>query len=69
MKRLLKILGIALPIVHYRGPTAFQPAHGYPRRGLVYFKTGLYRDAREEGAWTIYVDEYRKYECRRKVCP
>jgi hypothetical protein len=55
-------------IVHYRGPTLFQPAHGYPARGLVYFKTGLYRDARGERPWTIYVDEYRKDECSSNGC-
>jgi hypothetical protein len=55
-------------IVHYRGPTVFQAAKGYPARGLVYFKTGLYRDARGEGPWTIYVDEYRKDECRETGC-
>ena len=55
-------------IVHYRGPTAYQPAPGYPERGLVYFKTGLYRDARGEGPWTIYVDEYRKDECAKTGC-
>jgi hypothetical protein len=47
-------------IVTYRGPTIFQPAHGYPQHGLVYFKTGLYRDALEEPPWTVYVDEYHK---------
>lgn len=56
-------------IVHYRGPTVFQPAPGYPRRGLVYFKTGLYRDALHEPPWTIYVDEYRKDQCANDACP
>lgn len=55
-------------IVHYRGPTAYQPARGYPSHGLIYFKTGLYRDARGEPPWTIYVDEYRKDECRKNGC-
>jgi Polysaccharide lyase len=55
-------------IVHYRGPTAYQPAHGYPLHGLVYFKTGLYRDARREEPWTIYVDEYRKDQCPVSGC-
>jgi len=55
-------------IVHYRGPTVFQPAPGYPRHGLVYFKTGLYRDARNEPPWTIYLDEYRKDECAPSGC-
>jgi len=47
-------------IVSYNGPTMFEPARGYPRNGLVYFKMGLYRDALHEPPWTIYVDEYRK---------
>jgi Polysaccharide lyase len=55
-------------IVHYHGATVFQPAHGYPERGLVYFKTGLYRDALGELPWTIYVDEYRKDECPASGC-
>ena len=55
-------------IVSYRGPTVFQPAAGYPRHGLVYFKTGLYRDALQEPPWTIYVDEYRKDECATDEC-
>jgi hypothetical protein len=59
----------SMKIVSYRGPTVFPPAPGYPRRGLVYFKTGLYRDARQETPWTIYVDEYRKDECATVECP
>lgn len=55
-------------IVHYRGSTLFQPAHGYPRRGLIYFKTGLYRDALHEPPWTMYVDEYRKDQCPDSGC-
>lgn len=55
-------------IVHYRGATTFQPAPGYPARGLVYFKTGLYRDALGEPPWTIYIDEYRKDECPPSGC-
>lgn len=55
-------------ILQYRGPTTFHPAHGYPAHGLVYFKTGLYRDARGEGPWTIYVDNYSKDECSRSGC-
>jgi len=55
-------------IVRYRGPTVFQPAHGYPVRGLVYFKSGLYRDVRGEPPWTMYVDEYRKDECGENRC-
>jgi Polysaccharide lyase len=47
-------------IATYRGPTVFQPAHGYPRHGLVYFKMGLYRDALDQPPWTVYIDEYRK---------
>lgn len=56
-------------IVSYRGPTVFQPAPGYPRHGLVYFKTGLYRDALQQPPWTIYVDEFRKDECTGDECP
>lgn len=56
------------PIVHYCGPTLFQPAAGYPLHGLVYFKTGLYRDALGEPPWTMYVDEYRKDECPEFGC-
>jgi len=55
-------------IVHYRGPTVYQAAHGYPSPGLVYFKTGLYRDALNEPPWTIYVDEYRKDQCPPDGC-
>jgi hypothetical protein len=55
-------------IVHYHGPTAFQTTPGYPRRGFVYFKTGLYRDALGEPPWTIYVDEYRKDQCLAMPC-
>ena len=57
-----------LEIVKYRGPTVFQVARGYPRRGLIYFKTGLYRDALGEPPWTLYVDEYRKDECATEDC-
>lgn len=55
-------------IVSYHGPTMFQAAAGYPRHGLVYFKTGLYRDALHEPPWTIYVDEYHKDECATDEC-
>lgn len=55
-------------IVHYRGPTVYQPAHGYPRRGLVYFKIGLYRDALHEPPWTMYIDDYRKDQCPASGC-
>ena len=55
-------------IVNYRGPTLFQPAHGYPRHALIYFKAGLYRDALHEPAWTMYVDEYRKDQCPESGC-
>lgn len=55
-------------IVEYRGPTLFQAAPGYPRNGLVYFKTGLYRDARGEKPWTMYVDEYQKDQCPTPGC-
>lgn len=55
-------------IVHYRGPTAYQPAHGYPTHGLVYFKMGLYRDALHEAPWTMYIDDYRKDQCPKGGC-
>jgi len=55
-------------IVSYRGPTVFRESRGYPRRGLVYFKTGLYRDALGEPPWTMYVDEYHKDECLASNC-
>ena len=56
------------PIVHYRGPTVYRPPRGHSVRGLVYFKTGLYRDALDEPPWTIYVDEYRKDQCALEGC-
>ena len=56
------------PIVSYRGTTAFRVAHGYPRNGLVYFKTGLYRDALGEPPWTMYVDEFEKLQCGNDNC-
>jgi Polysaccharide lyase len=55
-------------IVHYRGPTVYRPAHGYPSNGLVYFKMGLYRDALHQAPWTIYVDDYRKDQCDPSGC-
>jgi hypothetical protein len=55
-------------IVHYQGPTIYQPGPGHPRRALVYFKTGLYRDALHEPPWTMYVDEYRKDQCPASGC-
>ena len=55
-------------IVDYQGATVFQPAHGYPARGLVYFKTGRYRDLLGELPWTMYADEYRKDECPASGC-
>jgi len=55
-------------IVQYRGPTTYQPAHGYPVGGFVYFKTGLYRDALGEEPWIIYLDEYRKDQCAPSGC-
>jgi len=55
-------------VVHYRGVTAFQPGYGYPQRGPVYFKTGLYRDALGDPPWTMYIDEYRKDECPEAGC-
>lgn len=55
-------------IVHYQGPTIYQPGPGHPKRALVYFKTGLYRDALHEAPWTMYVDEYRKDQCSANGC-
>jgi Polysaccharide lyase len=55
-------------IIQYQGPTVFAPAHGYPANGLVYFKTGLYRDALNNPPWTIYVDEFRKDQCAAEGC-
>ncbi|MFZ0956957.1 MAG: heparin lyase I family protein [Candidatus Sulfotelmatobacter sp.] len=52
------------PIVHYQGPTVYQVQRGYPARGRVYFKTGLYRDEMQQ-PMTMYVDEYRKDELSR----
>jgi hypothetical protein len=51
-------------IVRYRGPTVYQPQRGYPAHGLVYFKTGLYRDEMQQ-PMAVYVDEYRKDELSR----
>ena len=34
----------------------------------VYDNFGLYREARGEAPWTIYVDQYRKDECPQDVC-
>ena len=55
-------------IVSYRGPTLFRPGPGYPRKGLVYFKMGLYRDALNEPPWTMYIDEYHKDQCLTNGC-
>jgi len=55
-------------IIHYRGPTVYRPPRGHRLNGLVYFKTGLYRDALGEPPWTIYVDEYRKDQCPAGGC-
>ena len=55
-------------IIHYAGPTIYQPGPGHPRHALVYFKTGLYRDALHEPPWTMYVDEYRKDQCEASGC-
>jgi len=55
------------PIVHYQGPMVFDTL-GYPAHGLVYFKTGLYRDALGNPPWTLYVDEYRKDQCPNEGC-
>jgi hypothetical protein len=56
------------PIVDYDGPTLFAPQSGYPASGSVYFKMGLYRDARQDPPWTIYVDDYRKDQCPDAGC-
>jgi Polysaccharide lyase len=56
------------PIVHYEGPTLYQPGPGHPGNALIYFKTGLYRDALHQPAWTMYVDEYRKDQCPASGC-
>lgn len=55
-------------ILHYVGPTIYQPGSGHPKHALIYFKTGLYRDALHEPPWTMYVDEYRKDECSADGC-
>jgi hypothetical protein len=55
-------------IVDYRGPTLFKTSTAYPAQGLIYFKTGLYRDALQRPPWTMYVDEYRKDECSSSGC-
>jgi Polysaccharide lyase len=54
-------------IIQYKGPTVFDTP-GYPANGLVYFKSGLYRDALNNPPWTIYVDEYRKDQCPAEGC-
>jgi Polysaccharide lyase len=55
-------------ILRYEGPTIYQPGSGHSRRPLIYFKTGLYRDALHEPPWTMYVDEYRKDQCDAGGC-
>jgi hypothetical protein len=55
-------------ILHYVGPTLYQPGSGHSQHPLIYFKTGLYRDALHEPPWTMYVDEYRKDECDADGC-
>ena len=55
-------------IVHYQGATIYQPGAGHPTNALIYFKTGLYRDALHEPPWTMYVDEYRKDQCSASGC-
>ena len=55
-------------IVHYQGPTIYQVGPGHPRHALIYFKTGLYRDALREPPWNMYLDEYRKDECPVSGC-
>jgi Polysaccharide lyase len=55
-------------ILHYQGPTIYQPKSGHSGHALVYFKTGLYRDALHEPPWTMYVDDYRKDQCDAGNC-
>jgi hypothetical protein len=55
-------------IVSYKGSTLFRSGPGYSSNALIYFKTGLYRDALHRAPWTIYVDEYRKDECSATGC-
>jgi hypothetical protein len=55
-------------VANYQGSTLFTPGPGYPSNALIYFKTGLYRDALHQPPWTIYVDEYRKDECSTSDC-
>ena len=55
-------------ILHYEGPTIYQPGSGHSRHALIYFKTGLYRDALHEPPWTMYIDEYRKDQCDAGGC-
>ena len=55
-------------IVEYEGPSLFKARPGYPVRGLIYFKMGLYRDALQRSPSTIYVDEYRKDQCSSVGC-
>lgn len=55
-------------ILHYQGPTIYQPGSGHSRHALIYFKTGLYRDALHEPPWTMYVDDYRKDQCEAVGC-
>ena len=55
-------------ILHYEGPTVYQPGSGHSRHALIYFKAGLYRDALHEPPWTMYVDEYRKDQCGAAGC-
>jgi hypothetical protein len=55
-------------ILHYEGPSVYQPRSGHSRHPLIYFKTGLYRDALHEPPWTMYVDEYRKDQCAADGC-
>ena len=55
-------------ILHYEGPTIYQPGSGHSRHAFIYFKTGLYRDALHDPPWTMYVDEYRKDQCDAGGC-
>ena len=48
-------------IVDHHGITAYPatPESGYPSKGYIYFKMGLYRNLMQQPV-TVYIDEYRK---------
>lgn len=48
-------------IVDHHGVTAYPatPESGYPSKGYIYFKMGLYRNLMQQ-PMTVYIDEYRK---------